>query len=180
MARRAILETGRMAIQLNVRDDEYISRLFPDPVFPFNDYRLLWKQGLALPGPDPLSSAGDRLVTSYQAAPSGTCSGTVDSKSVIGDMEVASGWASDRKTGRAAAGILFTDSAGIIRGTGVAGLSRPDVKVAWSWVTATNVGWHGFIRLPAQPLDVYAFAIMPDRRSVCGLGAVWLRSSQHD
>ena len=111
-------------------------------------------------------------MATYQVAPSDSCSGAVDSTSAIGDTRVATGWAWDRATGRGATAILFADSAGAIRGAGVVGLPRPDVKKARTWVTAANVGWHGFTRLPARPLDIYAFAVMPDRRSVCGLGII--------
>ena len=172
MGRQALLETGRMAIQLNVRDDEYISVLFPDPALPFKGYHFLWQQGLSLAGPDPLRNMGQQLISSYKVRPRDSCMGTVDSKSAIGGVEVATGWAWDRATRRGPVGILFADSAGIIVGAGVAGLPRPDVRAARPEVEATNVGWHGFMRLGDGSLDIHAFAILPDGRSVCDLGVV--------
>jgi hypothetical protein len=179
MGRRALLETGRMAIQLNVRDDEYISRLFPDPTLPFKGYHFLWKQSLSLAGPDPLGNAGEQLMSIYRAVPRDTCMGTIDSQSAIGGMEVATGWAWDRIRRRGTAGILFADSTGVIVGAGVAGLPRPDVRTAHPRVAASNVGWHGFMRLGERPLEIHAFAIMPDRRSVCDLGVVVSGAAAH-
>jgi len=137
MGRRALLETGRMAIQLNVRDDEYISGLFPDPALPLKGYHFLWQQGLSLAGPDPFRNAGRQLMSSHSVAPPDSCMGAVDSQSAIGGMEIATGWAWDRATRREPVGILFADSPGIIVGAGVAGLPRPDVRAARPEVEAS-------------------------------------------
>jgi hypothetical protein len=179
MGRRALLETARMAIQLNVRDDEYISGLFPDPALPLKGYHFLWRQGLSLAGPDPLQNAGRQLMSSHSVAPPDSCMGAVDSQSAIGGMEIATGWAWDRATRREPVGILFADSPGIIVGAGVAGLPRPDVRAARPEVEATNVGWHGFMRLADRQLELHALAVLPDGRSVCDLGVVVSGAAAH-
>ena len=101
-------------------------------------------------------------MATYQVAPSDSCSGAVDSTSAIGDTRVPTGWAWDRATGRGATAILFADSAGAIRGAGVVGLPRPDVKKARTWVTTANVGWHGFT---SSRRDLSTFMHLPSCRT---------------
>jgi len=170
-ARSALLETGRLAIQLDVRDDQFVSLLYPDPTLPYNGYRLLWQQGLALPGRDPWWNIGDRFSSMYRVAPRDTCAGGVNTQSTIGNTQVATGWAWDWKSRQGPVGILFVDANDIIAGMGEAGLPRPDIRSALE-IPRTNLGWHGFVRLQNQPLRVRAFAIMSDHQSVCDVGVV--------
>jgi hypothetical protein len=97
MGHGVLLETGRMTIQLNVRDCEHLSGLFPDPALPFKGYHYLWQRGLSLAGPDPLRNEEQQLVSTYRAAPRNACMARIDSEPVITGMEAAPGWTWDRE-----------------------------------------------------------------------------------
>ncbi len=169
IGRKGLLGAARMAIQINVRDDQYIADIFPDPTVPFDGYHFLWSQGLALPGPDPWGLVGVPLTSRYTMAPRDACTGRVDTVAAIGGTELVTGWAWSRNSRTAAEGILFADSRGSIVGSGVASLPRQEVRSAVPEVTAANVGWHGYIRNWPDAAGVHPYAILPGGRSACEL-----------
>ena len=108
MARAALMETARQAIQLNVRDDQYVSNIYPDPVIPFDGYHLLWRRGVALPGPNPFRNVGQPLSPRYRITAKSACAGHVDAVGLASGTNLLTGWAWDKASGRAASSMSFS------------------------------------------------------------------------
>jgi hypothetical protein len=166
--RSALMETALLAIQMDIKDDQYIRNLYPIPESPIDGYKYLWRRGLALPKTDPTRNLGAPIRSLYNVIAAGTLENHVDTVNTIPGAVLLTGWANQKISS-----VVLTDPAGVVIGCGVAGLPRPEVPAA----NAPNSGWHGFARIGEAVSEVEVWAVLPDRRSVCPLAQVALRNN---
>jgi hypothetical protein len=171
MGRAALMEAAVLAIRMDVRDDQYIRGIYPLPEAPFNGYKFLWQRGLALPKTDPARILGLPITSIRRVVPTETCGGNVDTVTTASGAILLTGWAWDKPLRRPISGVVFTNAEGVLIGTGVAGLPRPEVRAAVPWVAAANSGWHGLARA-GDAGKVHVYAVLADSNSACRLAEI--------
>jgi hypothetical protein len=159
VGRGALIRTAMLAIQMDVQDDQFLGGLYPDPSTPVAMSRYLWRRGLALPDSVPLRLLGAPVASVYSIPAKSSLAGRIETIRGAGRAVMVTGWAWDSRAGNSVTGVIFTNPAGVVIGTGLAGLPRPDIRAANWGVPALNSGWHGYARLSQLREEIRVYAV---------------------
>lgn len=152
-----------LALELGVRDQAVISKVFPSVDYVMGISELAKKQSLSIFGNYPLNGLSESLGQSIEEPSASDCIGYLDSTYEIesdqGYLNL-NGWFFDRYSRDVPKLLTFANEQGIIIGAGLTGDPRPDVGEAVN-LSAFNSGFSGYILRQANRSKITAISDAP-------------------
>lgn len=159
-----------IALAAGIEDPDVIRAIYPDPEFPLQYLPNIRQRRLSIFSFGRQDWVGQRVEHLFSTGTLRLCSGSIDRVSAVAGGYRATGWASDRRTGRPITDIVLADPSGVIIGfgetrpggyPGLHDTSRPP----------SDSDWVGFARAVRVPETIQAYAVLQGGKASCALGA---------